>query len=351
MKKLFDAMIAALERGENAVLCTILASSGSTPRGAGARMAVFADGSAVGTVGGGAVEFSAYTQALEVLQSGRSAMQAYCLAPNEAADIGMVCGGDVTVYFQYFSAADGQNLPLLRAIREAVSGSENAWLIMELCGGLVQQTGLYFRDALHFAQLDDGALRPLLRSRAVLQKGEVTWYAEPIRRAGQVYIFGGGHVSQALVPILKSVDFPVTVYDPRPALACREKFPDADRILCGEFTDVNKLPITKDDYVVIMTPGHQADREVLVQALFFVDFHLHKNIPFFVLCGSRSTAGHGILSSSVSPSPKRFLMSKNTELCWVLPGWPYRFLPKEGTGALFLLLTESIIAYFGKWLQ
>ena len=267
MKKLFGAMIAALERGENAVLCTILASSGSTPRGAGARMAVFADGSAVGTVGGGAGEVSVHTQALEVLQSGRSAMQAYCLAPNEAADIGMVCGGDVTVYFQYFSAADGQNLPLLRAIREAVSSSENAWLIMELRGGLVQQTGLYFRDALHFAQLDDGALRPLLRSRAVLQKGEVTWYAEPIRRAGQVYIFGGGHVSQALVPILKSVDFAVTVYDPRPALACREKFPDADRILCGEFTDVNKLPITKDDYVVIMTPGHQADREVLAQAL------------------------------------------------------------------------------------
>ncbi len=55
MKELTKRLISALESGERAVLCTILASSGSSPRGAGARMAVFADGSTVGTVGGGAV--------------------------------------------------------------------------------------------------------------------------------------------------------------------------------------------------------------------------------------------------------------------------------------------------------
>ena len=46
MKKLFEEIRAALARGENTVLCTVLASSGSAPRGAGARMAVFADGHA-----------------------------------------------------------------------------------------------------------------------------------------------------------------------------------------------------------------------------------------------------------------------------------------------------------------
>ncbi len=268
MKKLFDAMTAALRRQENVVLCTILASSGSTPRGAGARMAVFADGSTLGTVGGGAVELAAQQQAMEVLRTGCSGMQAYCLAPNQVADLGMVCGGDVTVYFQYFSAEDEQNQVLLQALAQAVGGSENAWLIMELRDGTVCQTGLYRTDTgLQFAQIPQQTLQPLLRSRAVLQKGEPTWYAEPIRRAGTVYVFGGGHVSQALVPILKSVAFSVAVYDPRPALACREKFPLADRIICGEFADIGRLEITADDYVVIMTPGHQADREVLAQAL------------------------------------------------------------------------------------
>ena len=44
MKELFEALLAALRRGETAALCTILGASGSAPRGAGAKMAVFADG-------------------------------------------------------------------------------------------------------------------------------------------------------------------------------------------------------------------------------------------------------------------------------------------------------------------
>ena len=56
MKELFTSMLQALSDGQSVVLCSILASSGSTPRGAGAKMAVFADGHTVGTIGGGAVE-------------------------------------------------------------------------------------------------------------------------------------------------------------------------------------------------------------------------------------------------------------------------------------------------------
>ena len=44
MKAILDEMLAALSRGERVVLCSILASSGSVPRGAGAKMAVFAYG-------------------------------------------------------------------------------------------------------------------------------------------------------------------------------------------------------------------------------------------------------------------------------------------------------------------
>ncbi|MCL1914451.1 MAG: XdhC family protein [Eubacteriaceae bacterium] len=38
-----------------AVLVTVIQSSGSTPRGAGAQMAVFSDGASIGTIGGGAL--------------------------------------------------------------------------------------------------------------------------------------------------------------------------------------------------------------------------------------------------------------------------------------------------------
>ena len=100
MKQLLDRIITALENGEKAVLCTILASSGSSPRGAGARMAVFSDGSTVGTVGGGEVERLAALEALEVLKNGNTRLRAFCLAPQQVASIGMNCGGNVTIYYQ-----------------------------------------------------------------------------------------------------------------------------------------------------------------------------------------------------------------------------------------------------------
>ena len=70
MKELFEQILHALERGENVVLCSILASSGSAPRGAGAKMAVFPDGTALGTIGGGAVERIAAAAGAGAFQDG-----------------------------------------------------------------------------------------------------------------------------------------------------------------------------------------------------------------------------------------------------------------------------------------
>ena len=53
MKKLFEHLKDILEQEENAVLVTVVASSGSTPRGAGARMLVTRAGRIYGTIGGG----------------------------------------------------------------------------------------------------------------------------------------------------------------------------------------------------------------------------------------------------------------------------------------------------------
>ncbi len=117
MKKLTTAVIAALERGESVVLCTILASSGSSPRGAGARMAVFADGTTLGTIGGGEVEYLATIEALEVLKSGNTRLRSFALAPEQVQSIGMVCGGNVTVYYQHWPCVGGRN-----TVRLAIDG-------------------------------------------------------------------------------------------------------------------------------------------------------------------------------------------------------------------------------------
>lgn len=101
------------------------------------------------------------------------------------------------------------------------------------------------------------------------RQGERVLFAQPLVRAGTVYLFGAGHVSRALAQILAMAEFRTVVYDQRPEAAWRAFFPDAAERICGPFEEaLDRLePITEEDYAVIMTPGHQGDYEVLSQVL------------------------------------------------------------------------------------
>lgn len=269
MKTLFETLRSALLREEKAVLCAIVASSGSSPRGEGAKMAVFADGTALGTIGGGAVEKKSQEYARELLRSGGGTLvHAFRLSSNEVQDIGMICGGNVTVAFQVLDAAA---LPVLDAVLEALTRSDrDVWLITPVQEGLSWSLGLW--DAVHGLRFADALsmeeLRPLLLSRGVLRKEAPSFYVEPLVQAGVVYLFGGGHVGKALCPVLTQVGFRVVLYDDRPQAALPEQFPQALRVILGDYRRISDhITITDRDYVVIMTPGHQSDFEVLAQAL------------------------------------------------------------------------------------
>ena len=88
MKALLHSLLEAATLGRPVVLCTVVHSGGSAPRSAGAHMAVFADGSTRGTVGGGRLELLAAKEGLSLLQRQTSALRAYDLSEREGG-IGM----------------------------------------------------------------------------------------------------------------------------------------------------------------------------------------------------------------------------------------------------------------------
>ena len=125
MKAIFSALHKELSAGKSGVLCSIIASEGSTPRGSGAKMLVMADGSTAGTIGGGAVEYRCTALAKELCREKRSQFQSYRLSAGDIADIGMICGGNVELFLQYLDPADSgllslveQALPLVDSFRE-----------------------------------------------------------------------------------------------------------------------------------------------------------------------------------------------------------------------------------------
>ena len=91
---------------EDAILITVHASRGSVPREKGAWMAVFAH-DAMGTVGGGHVEFQAMTQARQRFsgEPGESIVR-YALGPA----LGQCCGGEVQLRFERVGLADRTRL-------------------------------------------------------------------------------------------------------------------------------------------------------------------------------------------------------------------------------------------------
>lgn len=88
-------------KGEASVLCTIIASSGSTPRHEGSKLLVFRDGTFIGSVGGGEVENRVLIEARAAMEDGKLRVLKYSMVDPEKGDPG-VCGGTVQVLVEPF---------------------------------------------------------------------------------------------------------------------------------------------------------------------------------------------------------------------------------------------------------
>ena len=265
MRKLLSILARTLEQGEAAVLVTVIASSGSTPRGAGARMLVSAGGLLAGTIGGGAVEHRCIALAQEMLGGSHPAQRDFALNQEDNAGLGMVCGGSVQVHFLPILGGDGTTAALCREGLERFAAGVPFWLLTPLQAGdslaLWPTGGGVGSSAL--APGDSLPLDPEIRS----VNGK-RWFIEQLQGAGTVYLFGGGHVAQALVPVLAPLDFPCVVLEDRKEFARPELFPLARAARLIDFSRIgDQVFITGEDYVCIMTRGHQNDLLVQQQVL------------------------------------------------------------------------------------
>lgn len=185
-------------------------SSGSSPRTSDALMIIYNENNEeknIGTIGGGLLEFKAMKDGFEYLSKKENGYKIYNLNPEELGGIGMICGGSVEVDFLYLNSEEGIN-----------------------------------------------AVKKLLD--------------EEFSKENFVYIFGGGHVSLDLTDLLYKIGFKCIVIDDREEFANKDRFPNAYKILVEDYDKIfEKINITKDDYIVILTRGHIYDYIVEKNAL------------------------------------------------------------------------------------
>jgi xanthine dehydrogenase accessory factor len=99
MESIYQSISELEKKHRSAALCTVVRSSGSTPRHATSKMLVYPDGHIQGTVGGGELENQVRREALEALKDGKPRLVEYSLVDPARGDVG-VCGGQVEVFVE-----------------------------------------------------------------------------------------------------------------------------------------------------------------------------------------------------------------------------------------------------------
>jgi xanthine dehydrogenase accessory factor len=97
---IYESIVELRRRGERAVLATIVARKGSTPRRDAAKMLVCEDGRQVGTIGGGCTEAEVCREAPAIIRAERPVLLRFDLTETDAAESGLLCGGVMEVYVE-----------------------------------------------------------------------------------------------------------------------------------------------------------------------------------------------------------------------------------------------------------
>ena len=182
--KILKAVSSAVEKGIETAVVTVLEVKGSSPGKEGSMMAVFSDGSILGTVGGGALEYEFIQEALKAIKENKSCEKSFELT--EKGSLHMKCGGFVRAYIKVFAKRE------------------------------------------------------------------------------KLLIMGGGHLGAELYTLGKFLNKYVVVFDDREEFANRERFPEADEIILGKMKEtVKNYSIDENSYIIIVTRGHENDKECL----------------------------------------------------------------------------------------
>jgi xanthine/CO dehydrogenase XdhC/CoxF family maturation factor len=203
------ARIAELSaRNEEMALATIVATTGSTYRHAGARMLVPAEGEPLGNVSGGCLEDDVVRIGREVIRTGVPQLAAFDLTADDDAvwGYGLGCNGSFQIFIE----------PTAGAVQVAELLSHDRTGCLEtVISGPNAGSHAFEADATH-------APRPTLREESGAQV-----FHEPIQPPMRLVVCGAGHDAIPLVEQASALGWRVTVADVRRALLNHDRFPDA----------------------------------------------------------------------------------------------------------------------------
>jgi xanthine dehydrogenase accessory factor len=276
-----SAVLQHLEQGSSPLVRIVVAAvRGSAPREPGTCMLV-SETRTLGTIGGGNLEWQALSAARTLLTADTSLACVRLSHLVLGRELGQCCGGVVQLWLERFTHAD---LPWLRSVAAALSADSPAILTTELFHNRVthrlqeasMHTGIHFESA----QADCASLSERIELAA-----------------NPVYLYGAGHVGQALIRVMADLPFQITWIDSRPELL-PENLPDNVRALCPQ-SATDEIPTApRGTRHVVMTHDHALDYAICREVL------AHDDFLWLGLIGSKSKSARfrsRLLREGVAP--------------------------------------------------
>jgi len=288
------AALAEIENGRPAVLATLVRTLGSTPQKIGSQILIKADQSIVGTVGGGCVEGDVWFRAMDMLKSDEHfSVYEYTLNEDLAAEDGLTCGGTVKFMLEslthpqtdigaFLDAAlgaltEGRQATTATVIRRAGDSGMRVADRIFITPSLFENRTWDGRD-LTAAEMDalqaaNAAVGERLNGcgcfNFVSADGEYEFFVCVHGAPTTVLVLGGGHVGAAVANLASAfLGLRVIVADDRAEFADRERFPQVEAAISGDYaTVVRDLGVDAEWRIVIVTRGHRQDLNALTSAL------------------------------------------------------------------------------------
>ncbi|WGD31577.1 XdhC family protein [Ancylobacter sp. WKF20] len=88
------------QEGHGVALATVVQTWGSAPRPVGSHLVIDEAGRFLGSVSGGCVEGAVVAEAAEVIEDGRPRLLEFGVADETAWQVGLSCGGRISVYVE-----------------------------------------------------------------------------------------------------------------------------------------------------------------------------------------------------------------------------------------------------------
>ncbi|CAN5328695.1 XdhC family protein [soil metagenome] len=212
-------------------LATVLTTWGSAPSPRGSHMLVHEDGRFEGSVSGGCVETDIMATAEAVIASGQSSLRTYGVADSNAWEVGLPCGGEISVLVQPVSET-GFSPALFDAIAVAMRAGDTLSIATDTATGRS-----YAGEGVGQIGGQNGGL-----------------FVNRYRPRRRLIVVGAVQIAQALVGLSRELGLSTTVIDPRGRFLTRERFPDA--ALDDRWPDEAIAALRPDAATALVTLSH-----------------------------------------------------------------------------------------------